>query len=134
MENESIWRSKVQHDSERDVALRGGPTGFIGGGDIKERRLSDKLSREAEIARRTKITTALVALRRCPSREGCASILATLYELGLTPWERVPLITTLRAQGFTQSEIIKALWQVEEGPACEVARMECEKVAGAVER
>jgi hypothetical protein len=134
MENESIWRSRVQHDSERDVALRGGPTGFIGGGDVKERKLSDQLSREAEIARRTKIAAAVVALRRCPTKAGCASVLATLYQLGLTARERAPLIRALRAQGFTQGEIIKALWQMEEGPGYEAARMECEKAAGAAER
>lgn len=134
MENETIWRSRVQHDSERDVALRGGPTGFIGGGGVKERKLSDKLSREAEIARRAKIAAAVLALRRCPTKAVCASVLATLYPLGLTPRERVPLIRTLRSQGFTQGEIIKALWQMEEGPGYEEARMECEKAAGAAER
>jgi hypothetical protein len=109
MENESIWRSKVQHDSERDVAIRGGPVGFIGGGDIKEQKLSNKLSKEAEIARRTKIGAAIVALRRCSTKVECASVLAPLYRLGLTPRERVPLIRALRTQGFTQDEIIKAL-------------------------
>lgn len=130
MENESIWRSRVQHDSEHDVAFRGGPVGFIGGGGVKERKLSDKLSREAEIARRAKIAAAVLALRRCATKEVCASVHATVYELGLTPRERVPLIRTLRAQGFTQGEIIKALWQMEEGPGYEEARMECEKAAG----
>lgn len=136
MEDESIWRSRVQHDSEHDVARRGGPTGFIGGGDVKERKLSDKLSREAEIARRTNIAAAVIALRRCSSKEKCVPILATLYKLGLTPRERVPLIRTLRAQGFPQSEIIKALWQMEmeEGPGYEGASMECQKAAGATER
>jgi len=134
MENETIWRSRVQHDSEHDVALRGGPTGFIGGGDVKERKLSDRLSREAEITRRTKIAAAVLALRRCSTEAERASVLATVYELGLTLRERVPLIRTLHAQGFTQSEIIKALWHMEEGPGCEVARAECEKVAGAAER
>jgi hypothetical protein len=134
MENESIWRSKVQHDSERDVAFRGGPAGFISGGDMKEQKLSDKLSREAEMARRTKIAAAVVALRRCSTRAECASVLATVYELSLTPRERVPLIRTLRAQGFIQGEIIKALWQMEEGPGYEEVRMECEKAAGAAER
>jgi hypothetical protein len=133
MENESIWRSRVQHDSEHDVALRGGPAGFIGGGDIKEQKLSERLSREAEIARRAKIAAVVVALRRYSTKAGAASILATLYKLGLTPRERAPLIRTLRSQGFTQDEIIKALWQVEEGPGYEEARMECEKAAGTAE-
>jgi hypothetical protein len=136
MENEAIWRSKVQHDSEHDVALRGGPTGFIGGGDIKEQKLSERLSREAEIARRAKIATAVFTLRRCSTKAECAPILAILYELGLTPRERVPVIKTLHAQGFTQSEIVKALWQMEteEVPGYEDARMECEKAAGATDR
>jgi hypothetical protein len=134
MQNESIWRSRVQHDSERDVAQRGGPAGFIGGADIVEHKLSDKLSREAEIARRTKIAAAVFALRRCSTKADCASVLATLYKLGLTPRERVPLIRGLRAQGLTQCEIIKALWQMEEGPGYEEAMMECEKAAGAAER
>lgn len=129
MENESTWRSKVQHDSERDVVLRGGPARFIGGGDVTEHKLSDKLARESEIARRTKIASSVVALRRCQAKAECASVLATLYELGLTARERVPLIRALRAQGFTQDEIIKALWQVGEGPRYEEARAECEKVA-----
>ena len=135
MENESIWRSRVQHDSEHDVAHRGGPTGFIGGGDVKERKLSDKLSREAEIARRAKIAAAIIVLRQCSSKEMCVPILATVYELGLTPRERVPLIRALRAQGFTQSDIIKALWQMEseESPAYVGASMECQKAAGASE-
>jgi hypothetical protein len=134
MGNETIWRSRVQHDSERDVAFGGGPKGFIGGGDEKERKLSDKLSREAEMARRAKIAAAVLALRRCPTKEVCAPILATVYELGLTPRERVPLIRTLRAQGFTQGEIIKTLWQTEGGPGYEEARMGGEKAAGAAER
>ena len=127
MENESTWRSKVQHDSERDVVLRGGPAGFIGGGDVTEHKLSDKLAREAEIARRTKIASSVIALRRCQTKAECASVLATLSELGLTARERAPLIRTLRTQGFTQDEIIKALWQVGEGPSYEEARPECEK-------
>ena len=127
MENESTWRSKVQHDSERDVVLRGGPAGFIGGGDVTEHKLSDKLAREAEIARRTKIASSVITLRRCQTKVECASVLATLSELGLTARERAPLIRTLRTQGFTQDEIIKALWQVGEGPRYEEARAECEK-------
>lgn len=133
MENETIWRSRVQHDSEHDVVHRGGPTGFIGGGDIKERNLSEKLSREAEIARRTKLAAAVFALRRCSSKEECASILATLNELGLTPRERVPVIRTLRMQGLTQGEIIQAMWRREEGPGYEEAEIECQKAMGAAE-
>jgi hypothetical protein len=129
MENELTWRSKVEHDSERDVVLRGGPAGFIGGGDVTEHKLSDKLAREAEIERRTKIASSVIALRRCQTKAECASVLAPLYELGLIARERVPLIRALRTQGFTQDEIIKALWQVGEGPSYEEARAECEKVA-----
>ena len=34
----------------------------------------------------------------------------------------------------TLGEIVKALWQIEEGPGYEEAMMECEKAAGAAER
>ena len=129
MENETIWRAWVQHDSEHNVALRGGPTGFIGGADIKEQKLSERLAREAEIVRRTKITAALVALRRYATKVEYAPILAALYELGLTPRERRPVIRALLAQGFTQSEIIAALWhmETEEDPGYESASMEYQR-------
>lgn len=110
MENETIWRSWVQHDSEHDVVMGGGPAGFIGGADVRAQKLSERLAREAEVARRTKIASALLALRRCSTKAECIPMLAALCELGLIPRERMPVIRALLAQDFTQNEIIAALW------------------------
>lgn len=135
MENETVYRSRVQHESEHDVALRGGPAGFIGGADVRERRLSERLAREAESARRTKIASALLAMRRCSSQSECAPILAAFYQLGLTSRERMPVIRAMRAQGFTESDIIAALWHIEseQDPGYEKASMECRRIVETAE-
>lgn len=62
MENESLWRSKVQHDSEHAVVFKGGPCASFGGGEVAAHQISDKLAKQAQIARQKKIDAGMVAL------------------------------------------------------------------------
>ena len=72
----------------------------------------------------------MAALHQCHRKTESADVLATLYELGLTPTERAPFIGLLYEQGLSEDEIVKVVWHAEAGPCYEHAIEECEKVVG----
>jgi len=133
MENESLWSSKVQHDAEHDVVIRGGPCASFGGAEEAAHRLSDKLAKEAQEVRQRKLAVAMVALHQCHTKAEGATLLAPVYQMGLTPKERAPFIRVLYEQGFSEDEIVEVLWHVQEGPCYEHALKECEVDVGIAE-